>query len=72
MAAALAVAVGCFVGVDCDEEVMNEARRRTVRWWARVARAFNVRKKRYWMIIGARERNVVSISGDFSIRAQVR
>jgi hypothetical protein len=51
---------------------IKDARRRTVRWWASVDRAFNVRKKRYCTMMGARERNVVSIYGDFSIRAQVR
>ena len=49
-----------------------EARRRTVRWWASVASAFKVRKKRYCTIIGVREMNVVARDGSFSRRAQVR
>lgn len=49
-----------------------EASSRTVRWCARVARAFRVRKKRYWTIIGAREMNVVAREGSFSRRAQVK
>lgn len=49
-----------------------EARRRTVRWCARVASAFKVRKKRYCTMIGVREMNVVARDGSFSRRAQVR
>jgi hypothetical protein len=32
----------------------TEAESRTVRWWASVARAFRLRKKKYWMMMGAR------------------
>lgn len=49
-----------------------EAKRRTVRWCARVAAAFKLRKKRYWTMIGARDRKVVARDGSFSMRAQVR
>jgi hypothetical protein len=49
-----------------------EAKRRTVRWCARVAAAFKLRKKRYWIMIGARDRKVVARDGSFSMRAQVR
>lgn len=49
-----------------------ETRRRTVRWCARVAAAFKLRKKRYWTMIGARDRKVVARDGSFSMRAQVR
>ena len=49
-----------------------EATSRTVRWCARVARAFRVRKKRYCTMIGAREMNVVAREGSFSRRAQVK
>lgn len=49
-----------------------ETRRRTVRWCARVAAAFKLRKKRYWTMIGARDKKVVARDGSFSMRAQVR
>jgi hypothetical protein len=49
-----------------------EAKRRTVRWCARVAAAFKLRKKRYWIMIGARDRKVVARDGSFSMRAQVK
>lgn len=44
----------------------------TVRWCASVARAFSVRKNKYWTIIGARERKLDVAVADFSIRAQVK
>ena len=49
-----------------------KASRRTVRWWASVAAAFRVRKKRYWTMMGARAMKVVARDGSFSRRAQVR
>lgn len=49
-----------------------ETRRRTVRWCARVAAAFKLRKKRYWTMIGARDKKVVARDGSFSMLAQVR
>lgn len=55
-----------------DLGTRSEARRRTVRWWASVAAALRLKKKRYWTMMGARERKVVASDGSFSIRAQVR
>lgn len=49
-----------------------DASRRTVRWWASVARALRLRKKKYWMIMGARARKDEADEADFSIRAHVR
>lgn len=43
-----------------------------MRWWASVAAALRLKKKRYWTMMGARERKVVASDGSFSIRAQVR
>jgi hypothetical protein len=51
---------------------IRDARKRTVRWCARVARELSVRKKRYCTGIGAVEKGVVAREEDFSIRAQVR
>lgn len=62
------VELSCFV----RDGASIDAKRRTVIWWARVASAFKLRKKRYCTMIGARERDVLSMYGDFSIRAQVR
>lgn len=50
----------------------TEASRRTVRWCARVAAAFKLRKNRYCTTIGARQRKVFASEGDFSMRAQVK
>jgi hypothetical protein len=64
----LGVGSSCFV----RDGTSIDAKRRTVIWWARVASAFKLKKKRYCTIMGACERDVLSMYGDFSIRAQVR
>lgn len=59
-------------GVGARLGTSTNAKDLTVKWCASVARAFSARKKKYWMIIGVRERKLDVTDADFSIRAQVR
>lgn len=67
-----------FDGVNVDAETpfgfgaRIDANNRTVRWWASVAMVFRLRKKKYWMMMGARTREDAVPDWNFSIRAQVR
>ena len=58
--------VGARLGTRINDKDLTD------RWCASVARAFSVRKKKYWMMIGVRERKLDVTDADLSIRAQVR